>query len=166
MRELSAICEPILWVQIQAQLRAEIDPASFLTSFNSPGQQVTTNTNFGSVRFFLGQNSPALATLPNGGLAQGVIRLAACGLWSPHHHARLVPVSRLNCSATGLLDSENRKTCGKPSQAKPSHSQVCNTVCLVVLVVVLEPTLEAYRGFEAENKPLVKIVETSLMSFT
>lgn len=81
-----------------------MDKNAFVTSFDT--QLPGVNTAYGTVRFLLGQNSPALATLTNGGLAQGLITLEPCALWAPHIHPRCVVLLDSPRIAAALLASD------------------------------------------------------------
>ena len=124
----------LLELQVQAQLRASVDPQLFLSSYADVSASFAQG---GTAKYVQGINNAALFTLPGNGIASGVVTLDSCALWAPHYHPRsLSPPS----SFPLLLFH--------PSSFPPSSTSICSL--LIMSLGAKEKPKESIRLAEAD----------------
>ena len=84
--------------QTELQQRQQFGNSSFIFSFNDPAP--TAN---GDLRTLFVNNDEALATLPNGGVAQNLVTLKACAVNQPHNHPRGTEISHVLKGSCGSI---------------------------------------------------------------
>ena len=106
-------------VQTEVQQRAQVRSSDFATDFSA---LANTAGIYADARYALGQVSPALYTLPGDGLAQGVIKLGYCALFSLHYHPRCVNNCIPSCIVCHIQQLRAVHSCSQDKWHACGHS--------------------------------------------